>query len=192
MGSLILFPLILPFVGLLVCLISWESKGPAIFKQERIGKNSKLYTCYKLRSMYLNAEELLKDYLLQKPHLQREWHQYAKLKETDPRVTKVGRIIRKCSLDELPQVLNVFKGEMSFVGPRPYLPREKSELTGYEEILSVRPGITGYWQVNGRNDVEFSERLRMDQWYVQNWSLFLDFKILLKTFVVVVKRQGAF
>lgn len=191
-------------VGLLICIlvipiiiacaiwVKLDSKGPVFYNAKRIGKNGKEFTCYKFRSMYTNGDELLTQYLAENPVAKKEWDEFQKLHDYDPRVTKAGKIMRKTSLDELPQILNVLKGEMSLVGPRPYLPREK-EMMGsfYNIIISTVPGITGYWQVNGRSDVTFEDRLKMDDWYVRNWSVWIDVILLIKTIKVVIFNKGA-
>mgnify|MGYP002597668827 FL=1 len=191
-------------VGLLICIpvipiiiacaiwVKLDSKGPIFYNAKRIGKNGKEFTCYKFRSMYTNGDELLKAYLAENPVAKKEWDEFQKLHDYDPRVTKAGKIMRKTSLDELPQILNVLKGEMSLVGPRPYLPREK-EMMGhfYNIIISTVPGITGYWQVNGRSDVTFEGRLRMDDWYIRNWSVWIDIILLIKTIKAVFCSKGA-
>lgn len=191
-------------VGLLICIpvipiiiacaiwVKLDSKGPIFYNAKRIGKNGKEFTCYKFRSMYTNGDELLKQYLVENPVAKKEWDEFQKLHDFDPRVTKAGKIMRKTSLDELPQILNVLKGEMSLVGPRPYLPREK-EMMGhfYNIIISTVPGITGYWQVNGRSDVTFEGRLRMDDWYIRNWSVWIDIILLFKTIKAVFCSKGA-
>lgn len=191
-------------VGLLICIpvipiiiacaiwVKLDSKGPIFYNAKRIGKNGKEFTCYKFRSMYTNGDELLEKYLAENPVAKKEWDEFQKLHDFDPRVTKAGKIMRKTSLDELPQILNVLKGEMSLVGPRPYLPREK-EMMGYfyNIIISTVPGITGYWQVNGRSDVTFEGRLRMDDWYIRNWSVWIDIILLIKTIKAVFCSKGA-
>jgi Undecaprenyl-phosphate galactose phosphotransferase WbaP len=191
-------------VGLLICIpvipiiiacaiwVKLDSKGPIFYNAKRIGKNGKEFTCYKFRSMYTNGDELLTQYLAENPVAKKEWDEFQKLHDFDPRVTKAGKIMRKTSLDELPQILNVLKGEMSLVGPRPYLPREK-EMMGhfYNIIISTVPGITGYWQVNGRSDVTFEGRLRMDDWYIRNWSVWIDIILLIKTIKAVFCSKGA-
>ena len=191
-------------VGLLICIpvipiiiacaiwVKLDSKGPIFYNAKRIGKNGKEFTCYKFRSMYTNGDELLEQYLAENPVAKKEWDEFQKLHDYDPRVTKAGKIMRKTSLDELPQILNVLKGEMSLVGPRPYLPREK-EMMGYfyNIIISTVPGITGYWQVNGRSDVTFEGRLRMDDWYIRNWSVWIDIILLIKTIKAVFCSKGA-
>lgn len=187
------FLLVLPILIVVSVWIKLDSKGPVFFNGERIGKDGKLFKCYKFRSMYMNSDELLKKHLRENLELQEEWKRFQKLKGNDIRVTKVGRFIRKYSLDELPQIFNVFKGEMSLVGPRPYLPREK-EMMGkyYNIIITTVPGITGYWQVNGRSNVEFKGRLLMDNWYIRNWSVWIDLVLLLKTIKTVFFKNGAY
>ena len=134
----------------------------------------------------------MKDYLSKNPEAKKEWDEFQKLHDYDPRVTKAGKIMRRTSLDELPQILNVLKGEMSLVGPRPYLPREKNMMGDfYKIIISTVPGITGYWQVNGRSDVTFEGRLKMDDWYIRNWSVWIDIVLLVKTIKAVFYSKGA-
>lgn len=168
-----------------------EDDGPIFYEQLRIGKNGKTFRMYKYRSMVVGADELLKEYLEENEEARKEYKEYKKLKD-DPRVTKVGNFIRKTSLDEFPQFINVLKGDMSLVGPRPYLPREKEDMGEYYTyIIKSRPGITGYWQIAGRSDVTFDERLKMDYDYNNNSSLKNDLKILIKTVLNVVKKEGA-
>lgn len=191
-------------IGLLICIpaipiivacaiwVKMDSKGPIFYNAKRIGKNGKEFTCYKFRSMYTNGDELLTQYLAKNPVAKKEWDEFQKLHDFDPRVTKAGKIMRKTSLDELPQIFNVLKGEMSLVGPRPYLPREKVMMGRfYNIIISTVPGITGYWQVNGRSDVTFEGRLRMDDWYIRNWSVWIDIILLFKTIKAVFCSKGA-
>jgi undecaprenyl-phosphate galactose phosphotransferase len=143
--------------------------------------------------MYQDGDELLAAYLRENPAAGKEWKEYAKLRGEDPRVTRVGRWLRKYSLDELPQIINVLWGDMSLVGPRPYLPRENEAIGEYKYIIcSTVPGITGLWQVSGRNEVCFADRLKLDEWYVRNWNLWRDIVILLKTVKVVFGRKGAY
>lgn len=183
---------IMPFLVITAFFIKMDSEGPVFFNSERIGRNGKLFKCYKLRSMYVNADEIFEKYLSQNLQAKEEWKKYQKLKENDPRLTRVGKIIRKYSLDELPQIFNVLKGEMSLVGPRPYLPREKALMKNwYNDIISVLPGMTGYWQVNGRSNVNFTGRMEMDNWYIKNWSIWIDIVLLIKTVKVVLKGKGA-
>lgn len=168
-----------------------EDDGPIFYEQLRIGKDGKVFRMYKYRSMVVGADEILFKYLQENEEARKEYKEYKKLKN-DPRVTKVGNFIRKTSLDEFPQFINVLKGDMSLVGPRPYLPREKEDMGEYYTyIIQSRPGITGYWQITGRSDVTFEDRLKMDYDYNQNKNLKTDFKILIKTVLNVVKKEGA-
>jgi len=191
-GGLLCVP-ILPILLVIAICITLDSKGPAFFNAQRIGKHGKTFTCYKFRSMHTNAGEILKEYLAAHSAAQEEWNTFAKLRDYDPRVTKVGRWIRKYSLDELPQILNVIKGDMSLVGPRPYLPREKEDIGEYISTITLTvPGITGFWQTSGRNDVSFAGRVAMDTWYVRNWSIWLDLMYLFKTAKIVFTGKGAY
>lgn len=185
--------LISPILLVIAIWVYHDSPGPVIFKNKRIGLNGEEFNCYKFRSMYMNNQEILARYLSNHPMLQKEWDTYRKLRGFDPRITPVGRILRKYSLDELPQLLNVLKGEMSLVGPRPYLPEEIPMMgENSRVVLMAKPGITGYWQVSGRNDVTFDERVDMESWYVYNWSVWIDFLILWKTIKVVFSHEGAY
>ncbi|ADL07277.1 undecaprenyl-phosphate galactose phosphotransferase WbaP [Thermosediminibacter oceani] len=182
-----------PIMAIIALAIKLDSPGPVIFAHKRIGRWGKEFKCYKFRTMYLNNEEILQRYLASNPAAKEEWEKYAKLKGYDPRVTRVGRFLRKLSLDELPQIFNVLKGEMSLVGPRPYLPRERFRMDNFAEtILLARPGITGLWQISGRNEIDFEGRLNLESWYVRNWSLWLDIVILIRTVGVVLARRGAY
>jgi len=168
-----------------------ENDGPIFYDQLRIGKNGKVFKMYKYRSMVIGADEKLHKYLEENEEARKEYKKYKKLKK-DPRITKVGNFIRRTSLDEFPQFINVLKGDMSLVGPRPYLPREKEDMGEYYDcIIKTRPGVTGYWQIAGRNDVTFEDRLRMDYEYNKKKSLKVDCKLLVKTFLKVVKKEGA-
>ena len=172
-------------------LVKKENDGPIFYTQLRVGKNGKQFKLYKYRSMVMNADEKLKDYLEKNEKAREEYKKYKKLKN-DPRITTVGKFLRKTSLDEFPQFINVLKGDMSFVGPRPYLYREKEDMgESFNKIVSVKPGITGYWQVNGRNDVDFQDRLNMDTYYIEHRGLVMDLKIILKTFLKTLKKEGA-
>ncbi|WP_238594642.1 sugar transferase [Caenibacillus caldisaponilyticus] len=168
-----------------------ESKGPLLFKQIRIGKNGKKFYIYKFRSMVVNAEEkLISDKNLYKKYLN---NNYKLEPHEDPRITRLGRFLRKTSLDEIPQFINVLKGEMSLVGPRPVVEEELIEYGAkVSHFLSVKPGITGYWQVNGRSNVGYPERVDIELFYVYNQSLRLDIIILLKTVLSVITKKGAF
>ncbi len=166
--------------------------GPAIYGHERVGKNGKLFKCLKFRSMVVNSAEVLKDVLERDPTAKAEWDASFKLKN-DPRITKIGEFLRRTSLDELPQLFNVLKGEMSLVGPRPII---AAELERYNDevdyYLLSKPGMTGLWQVSGRSDVDYDTRVYLDTWYVKNWSMWNDVAILFKTVTVVLKKDGAY
>lgn len=189
----IMFLACIPFLLLIAIAIKLDSKGPALFAQERLGQNGATFTCYKFRTMFTDGDKLLKKYLKTNGQARDEWTTFNKLKDHDPRVTKVGSILRRFSLDELPQLINVIFGDMSLVGPRPYLPRERKQMGNWAHDIHVaKPGITGLWQVSGRNEIDFEGRLKLDTWYVRNWSLWLDMIILIKTLGVVLKREGAY
>ncbi len=191
-GGLVCIPII-PIIFVIALCIKLDSKGSAFFNAERIGKKGTIFTCYKFRSMYLDSQKILGEYLAENPVAKEEWDTYAKLRDYDPRVTKVGKWIRKYSLDELPQILNVIKGDMSLVGPRPYLPRERADIGEYISTITLTvPGITGFWQTSGRNDVSFAGRVAMDTWYVRNWSIWLDLMYLFKTAKIVFTGKGAY
>ncbi len=177
-----------------VCLarkISKEDKGPLFYEQLRYGKNGKVFRLYKFRSMCIGADEKLKKYLEESEEIRKEFQKTHKL-QNDPRITKIGNFLRKTSLDELPQMINILKGDMSFVGPRPVVEKEVEEYgENKEKFLSVKPGLTGYWQVNGRSNTTYEERMEMELYYVDNCSLWLDIKIFFKTFIAVFKKEGA-
>ncbi|MDR3423657.1 MAG: undecaprenyl-phosphate galactose phosphotransferase WbaP [Alphaproteobacteria bacterium] len=187
MALLVLSPL---FV--IVALAVRRDGGTAFFNQERVGQNGRFFKCYKFRSMRADAEQVLDRYLQENPDAAEEWNKYQKLKN-DVRVTPFGHFIRRTSIDELPQLINVLKGDMSLVGPRPCMPGQESlyadDFSFYE---SVRPGITGPWQVSGRNHLTFKERVNLEAWYARNWSLWLDIVIMLKTVPTLLKREHAF
>lgn len=196
-----LFDMIVTIVGticispLLIAIAIWiykDSPGPVIFKHIRVGKDGKEFPCYKFRSMCIDAKEKLEELLQNNPEARAEWERDFKLKH-DPRITKSGAFLRKTSLDELPQLFNVLKGEMSLVGPRPII---KAEMERYgehiDDYLMVRPGIAGMWQCSGRNDIDYTERVHMDSWYVRNWSVWLDIMILWRTFKAVFAKKGAY
>lgn len=191
--SILLLPFIFPLIVLLGLLIKLDSSGPVFFTHTRIGRNGKPIRVYKFRTMYKDAKERLEKILNSDPAAREEWETYYKLKD-DPRVTKIGDFLRKTSLDELAQIFNVLKGEMSLVGPRPVL---NDEIVKYykedkDYYFLTKPGITGLWQVSGRNDIDYEDRVRLDTWYALNWSLWLDIVILLKTVKVVFAREGAY
>lgn len=168
-----------------------DSKGPIFFKQVRVGKNGKRFYIYKFRSMIVNAEEKLKaDKELYEKYLR---NNYKLEPHEDPRITKLGRFLRKTSLDEIPQLINVLKGEMSLVGPRPVVEEELKEYgMKVSKFLSVKPGITGYWQISGRSNVGYPERVDLELYYVYNQSIKFDLKILLKTILIVLTKKGAY
>lgn len=166
-------------------------KGPIFFVQKRIGENGKLFKLYKFRTMVVDADKILMKKLKEDKEFREKYLSYRKV-ENDERITKIGKILRKTSLDEFPQFINVLKGEMSLVGPRPYLNREKKDMDEYYGyIIKCKPGITGLWQVSGRNQNTFKERLKLDLEYYNNRTLWYDIKILFKTVLSVFKKEGA-
>ena len=166
--------------------------GPAFYGHTRVGQNGRPFKCWKFRSMRVDAEQVLAEILEKDSEARAEWERDFKLKN-DPRITKIGDFIRKTSLDEFPQFYNVLRGDMSLVGPRPIVEDERKYYGDkFDYYLSVKPGITGLWQVSGRNDTTYDERVSLDAEYVQNWSLWLDIKTILKTFYVVIARKGAY
>ena len=186
LGLLFLSPLFI-FVGFFVR----RDGGPVLFRQTRVGRNGKNFQCLKFRTMIVDAEARLEALLASDDEAKYEWQTYQKLTR-DPRITRIGQFLRKTSFDELPQLINVLKGEMSLVGPRPMLPCQTqaygAPLAAY---VKVRPGITGHWQVNGRNSTTFERRAELDQWYVENWSLWRDGLILLLTVREVAFAKGS-
>lgn len=184
--------LISPILILLCICVAIDNHGKIIFAHQRVGLNGRLFPCYKFQTMIPDAEKALQKYLAEHPEAQEEWERNFKL-PNDPRVTKLGALLRKTSLDELPQIFNVLKGEMSLVGPRPVV---RAELAKYgenqKEYLMVRPGITGVWQASGRSDTTYEERVAMDTWYVRNWSIWIDLKYLYRTFAAVINKKGAY
>ena len=191
--ALFLVVLTMPIFLVTALMIKLDTKGNIFFVQERIGKDKKLFHLYKFRSMYNDNETRLIKYLESDEKARGEWEKYKKLKNYDPRITRVGRLIRKFSLDELPQLFNVLKGNMSIVGPRPYLPEEvKDSDQSLSTITRVKPGLTGLWQVSGRSNLPFDERLRIDEYYIRNWSVWMDIVILLKSLRILFSQKGAF
>jgi len=191
--SLLLLPLILPIIAILAFFIKKESPGDVFYAHNRIGKDGAIVPVLKFRSMFSDSKERLEELLASDPEIKKEWETNYKLKN-DPRVTKIGNFIRKTSLDELPQIFNVLKGEMSLVGPRPVVADEleKYYKESAEYYKMVKPGITGFWQVSGRSDTDYDFRVKVDTWYVYNWSLWLDIMVLIKTVRVVLLREGAY
>lgn len=191
LAAIILLLVLSPLLLLLAVLIRRDG-GAALFAHPRVGKNGRIFNCYKFRSMVVDAEQQLEKLLQKHPELSAQWKNERKLKN-DPRVSAIGHFLRRSSLDELPQLINVVRGEMSLVGPRPIV---RTELKRYGHdagyYLMVRPGMTGLWQVSGRSDVEYEKRVYLDTWYVKNWSIWYDLVILAKTCRVVLIRQGAY
>jgi undecaprenyl-phosphate galactose phosphotransferase len=183
--------LIIPLIAIALA-IRLTSSGPAIYKQPRVGRRGKEFMCYKFRTMYADADERLARILKENSEAREEWERQWKLTD-DPRITPIGNFLRVTSLDELPQLFNVLKGQMSLVGPRPVT---QEEIENYyrdsaELCFSVPPGITGLWQVSGRSNTSYDYRIALDSWYVRNWNMWLDIVILLKTVSVVIKMEGA-
>ena len=188
MGSIVILPLVL----VLALLIRLDSKGPVFYKQRRIGRGGQEIYVHKFRTMVPNADEILKDYLARNPEMAREWEEDHKLRH-DPRVTKIGHFLRKTSLDELPQLYDVVRGTMSLVGPRPIVEDERAKYGSvFNDYIRVRPGITGLWQISGRNDTSYSRRVDYDFYYVSNWNVWLDIWILVRTVPVVLFGRGAY
>jgi len=185
--------MLLPVLAVLAVLVWLDSRdGRVLYKDERMGQNNRLFSCVKFRTMVPDAEDRLQRLLDEDPQARKEYELYHKLRQ-DPRVTRAGRFLRKTSLDELPQLWNVLKGEMSLVGPRPYLPRESEDIGGTQnEILRVPPGITGPWQVSGRASTSFEDRVHLDAYYVRDWSVWLDLLLLARTVRSVLLSRGAY
>jgi exopolysaccharide production protein ExoY len=191
LGALLIAAALSPLV-VTACLVLWLQGGPVIYKHRRIGRDGRSFECLKFRTMRPDADQVLRALLETNPDLKLEWVRDHKLRN-DPRVTSIGRFLRRTSLDELPQVWNVLRGEMSLVGPRPIV---REELLRYgckaRDYLTIKPGITGLWQVMGRNDTNYRRRVVLDTYYVRNQNLVLDLYILLKTTLVVLGRTGAY
>lgn len=190
--SSVLLLMIFPFLLVLYLIMLVVTKGKPVYRQERIGKHGKPFFIYKFTSMRPDADVILQRLLENDSDLRAEWESDRKLKD-DPRITKFGRFLRRTSLDELPQFYNVLRGEMSLVGPRPIVQSEREKYGEYFRYYeAVKPGITGLWQVSGRNDVDYEERVQLDVWYVRNWSVDLDLMILLRTLSAVLHKQGSY
>nr|WP_246680135.1 sugar transferase [Mesorhizobium sp. B2-8-9] len=186
--ALVLAAPIMIVVGLLIRI---TAGGPAIFSHDRVGFGGKPFKCYKFRSMVANSEEVLKAYLHANPRARKEWEESRKIRN-DPRVTFFGRLLRKSSLDELPQLINILRGDMSCVGPRPIVQDELKRYGDHQaEYLGTRPGLTGLWQVSGRSSMDYDNRVALDSQYVRNWSIWLDVVILLRTIVAVMRVDRA-
>lgn len=187
--AILALPVILPVIVIL-CLLVKRDGGPCFFGHTRIGHNGRKFKCWKIRTMIVDSQAVLKRHLAENPEAAAEWQRDFKL-TNDPRVTRLGAFLRASSLDELPQIWNVLKGEMSFVGPRPVTDEELSRYQGHEWCyLTLRPGITGLWQVSGRNDVDYASRVRLDATYAGRMSLLGDLSIIAKTANAVLKRTG--
>lgn len=185
--SLILLSPLFLIIGI---MIKVDSKGKVFYRHKRIGKNGEYIYLYKFRSMYSDSKERLEE-MLKDPEIRREWEDNYKLRH-DPRITKVGNILRKTSLDELPQLLNILMGDMSIVGPRPVIDSEIEKYGDLKEyFLSVTPGLTGWWACNGRSSTNYDDRKRLELYYIQHRGIMLDLKIIFKTFTAVLKRDGA-
>lgn len=187
-GCLFLVPIAIVIKIITICTGDFHS---IFYSHERIGKDGKTFKLYKFRSMVPHADEILYKMLEEDEAIRKEYSKMKKL-ENDPRITKIGKILRKTSIDELPQIINILKGDMSLIGNRPYLLREKDDmLFYYNDIVKTKPGLTGYWQVSLRSRGNFEERLKMEQYYSNNYSLKMDIVIFFKTFSVLLKHDGA-
>ena len=185
-------PYILLAFLVIALLIRLDSPGPVFYHQTRIGRFGRKFHVYKFRTMVVNADQILKDYLDNSPELKAQWLATHKLKQ-DPRVTRLGALLRKLSLDELPQLWNIMIGDMSLVGPRPIVDAEVEKYGKcFELYIQVRPGLTGLWQVSGRNNTSYQYRVELDEYYIRNRSLKLDLQILWKTIFVVLSKEGAY
>lgn len=191
-GSLVGITILIPLT-VIVKIVNILNKdyGPIFYSHERIGKNGEHFKMYKFRSMCMNSQEVLEKILFEDEDARKEWEETMKLKN-DPRITPIGKILRKTSLDEFPQFINVLKGEMSLVGPRAVIDGEIEKFDIYKNaVLSVKPGITGYWASHGRSDTSYDERVKMEFYYVKNNTVFMDIRILFKTVLSVIKKEGA-
>lgn len=183
-GLIVLSPIFL----ILALIIKLDSKGPVFFAHTRYGKDGKKFKMYKFRTMYENAQDMINDFT---PEQMKEWKENFKLQD-DPRITKVGKFLRKTSLDELPQIVNIIKGDLSIIGPRPVIEEELEKYgDNKDKFLSVTPGLTGYWQANGRSSTTYEQRMEMELYYIDNISPKLDVKIFFKTIESVIKKEGA-
>jgi len=190
--SIFLIFLFSPIIVITAILIKLTSKGPIFYVQERPGRFGRMIKIYKFRTMYLDADKKLEEILKNNEELREEFMKYRKLKN-DPRITPLGRFLRRFSIDEIPQLFNVLKGDMSIVGPRPYQIDEIEHMGEYKDIvLSVRPGLTGLWQISGRSDLSFQAKLKIETWYVLNWNLWLDLFIIIRTIPAVISGKGAY
>ena len=183
--------LLMPVLAIVALLIKLETPGPVVYADKRLGKGGKVFNCLKLRTMFTGSEDSLEAYLESHPEAREHWAVYKKL-PNDPRLTRVGRILRKTTLDELPQVVNIIRGEMSIVGPRPFMLREAQEIEPYmAALLSLRPGMAGIWMAHGRNELTFEERIQLELKYIRRWSLKLDAVLFVKSLVTLLTAKGA-
>lgn len=190
--ALMLMPVLTPVLLLIYIIVRLDSPGPGLFKHTRLGYGGREIKIWKFRTMYKNASEMLGKILDENPEMRLEWEQDQKLKN-DPRITKVGAFLRRYSLDELPQIINVFSGTMSLVGPRPIVTREIPRYgSAYVTYMRVKPGVTGLWQVSGRSDTSYTSRVSLDEYYIANWSVWLDIYILVRTLPAAIRGQGAY
>jgi lipopolysaccharide/colanic/teichoic acid biosynthesis glycosyltransferase len=191
-ASLCAIIMFLPLIAAIVLLLKWKNDGSVLFKQTRIGFAGRQFACYKFRSMVADADRVLKEHLASNVAARHEWENTQKLKD-DPRITPVGRFLRTTSLDELPQLFNILVGDMSVVGPRPIVQSEVSRYgSDFAAYAAGRPGLTGLWQVSGRSDCSYPERVALDTRYVQQWNFGLDLKIVMRTFHTVLARRGSY
>ncbi|UCH26329.1 MAG: exopolysaccharide biosynthesis polyprenyl glycosylphosphotransferase, partial [Trueperaceae bacterium] len=191
LGSALGLLLLSPLLGVLYLWIRIDSRGPGFYWSERLGEGGEPFRCLKFRTMYVDADTRLRQMMQTDPGIKREYEHYHKL-ENDPRVTRAGRILRKYSLDEFSQLFNVLKGEMSLVGPRPYMTREREDIGEYGKIIfEAKPGMTGFWQVSARNEVTFQDRLEMETHYVRSWSVWWDIILFFQTFPAMLERRGS-
>jgi Undecaprenyl-phosphate galactose phosphotransferase WbaP len=189
--GILLGVILLPFMAVIALLVALDSRGAVFYAQERMGRGGKLFKCYKFRTMHAGAEARLKELLDADPAASQEYQLYHKL-SNDPRVTRVGKFLRKFSLDEIPQLWNIITGDVSLVGPRAYMPSECADMGEYASlILRISPGLTGWWQVMGRHSTTFEERLHLDEYYLSNWSLWMDIFVLIKTMWIAISGRGA-
>ncbi|MGD0152186.1 MAG: undecaprenyl-phosphate galactose phosphotransferase WbaP [Thermacetogeniaceae bacterium] len=190
--GLLISIILLPLLAAIALAVKLDSPGPVLFAHRRVGRNGRRFNCYKFRSMAINAQEVLSDLLENNQEAQQEWQYHYKIKN-DPRITRVGKFLRSSSLDELPQLLNVLRGEMSLVGPRPITDQEIPYFGNHiENYYLVRPGITGLWQVSGRSEMDYEHRVSLESWYVRNWSLWTDISLLIRTLTVLISKCGAY
>ncbi|QAA34767.1 MULTISPECIES: sugar transferase [Clostridium] len=187
-SALILLVTISPVLLIICVAIKLDSKGPIFFEHSRLGKCGKLFKVYKFRTMVYNAAEVFNNFT---PEQKAEFEKNFKL-DNDPRITKLGKFLRKTSLDELPQLINIIKGDLSVVGPRPIVQKEVVKYGAHaEKLFTVKPGLTGYWQANGRSSTSYEERVKMDMYYIDNRTTWLDIKLIFKTVMSVIKKDGA-